>query len=76
MAFTADVALQLAGYERRSGAYTPGVLFRPSLAADAGGQFFMDAGPEPQPVLQDVALPGRSGNNPGRVSDDKIAEDR
>ncbi len=42
VAVTADVAGRLARDERRSGAYTPGALFGPSLAADAGGQFILD----------------------------------
>lgn len=41
-AVTADVARRLARDETRSGAYTPGALFGPSLATDAGGQFILE----------------------------------
>lgn len=46
MAFTTavvvEVASRLARNESRPGAYTPGALFGPDLAIDAGGQFFLD----------------------------------
>ncbi len=41
-AVTADVARRLARGEGRSGAYTPGALFGPDLAIQAGGQFILD----------------------------------
>ncbi len=37
-----EVAKRLARDQGRSGAYTPGALFGPDLAIDAGGQFFLD----------------------------------
>jgi hypothetical protein len=40
-AVTARVARRLARNERRSGAYTPGALFEPSLATDVGGKFIL-----------------------------------
>jgi len=41
-AAAANVAGRLARGEGRSGTYTPGALFGPSLATDAGGQFILD----------------------------------
>ena len=41
-AAAADVAGRLARGEGKPGAYTPGALFGPSLATDAGGQFILD----------------------------------
>lgn len=38
----AEVSLRLAGGEGRPGSYTPGALFGPDLAVDAGGQFLLD----------------------------------
>ena len=43
-AVTTAVALRLAGNEGRPGAYTPGALFGPDLAVQAGGRFFIDQG--------------------------------
>ena len=37
-----EVARRLARDEGKSGAYTPGALFGPDLAIDAGGQFVLD----------------------------------
>ena len=46
MTFTAsvaaDIVLRLARDEGRPGAYTPGALFGPNLAIDAGGEFLLD----------------------------------
>lgn len=46
MVFTADVmaevAMRLARGEGQPGSYTPGALFGPDLATDAGGRFFLD----------------------------------
>jgi len=42
-----EVAKRLARNEGRPGAYTPGALFGPGLAVDAGGQFFIDHAPFP-----------------------------
>ena len=41
-AVTTAVALRLANNEGRPGAYTPGALFGPDLAVQAGGQFLID----------------------------------
>ncbi|WP_329128998.1 saccharopine dehydrogenase NADP-binding domain-containing protein [Streptomyces sp. NBC_01476] len=46
-AVTAEVARRLAGGEGRPGAYTPGALFGPELAAKAGGQFLLGDAPTP-----------------------------
>ncbi len=42
-AVTTAVTLRLAGDEGRPGAYTPGALFGPDLAVQAGGQFIVSA---------------------------------
>lgn len=38
----AEVAMRLARGEGQPGSYTPGALFGPDLATDAGGRFFLD----------------------------------
>lgn len=47
MTFTAsamtEVAFRLANDGGRPGAYTPGALFGPDLAVEAGGQFILDS---------------------------------
>ncbi len=42
-----EVAKRLARNEGRPGTYTPGALFGPGLAVDAGGKFFIDHAPFP-----------------------------
>jgi len=42
-----EVAMRLARNEGQPGAYTPGALFGPGLAADAGGKLMIDHAPMP-----------------------------